>query len=151
MLVKEFMTTKLTTCHADQTVKDAADLMTKNGISILPIVDDESRLLGIVTESDFIGKEVRVPHAMASLKQLFGETFHNQDIESVYRAARDTKLEKVMSKNVKTVSKESTLTSVIDTMVANHLKRLPVIEDGKLIGIITRKDLMKAFQLLNND
>ena len=120
MQVKEFMTTELTTCSSDQTVKDAADLMTEKGISILPVVDDENRLLGIVTESDFIGKEIDVPHAMASLKQLFGQTYHNQDIESVYRAARDTKLEKVMSKDVRTVSKESTLTSVIETMVAYH-------------------------------
>lgn len=151
MQVKEFMTTKLTTCSSDQTVKDAADLMTEKGISILPVVDADNKLLGIVTESDFIGKEIDVPHAMVSLKQLFGQTYHNQDIESVYRAARDTKLEKVMSKDVRTVDKESTLTSVIETMVAYHLKRLPVIEDGKLIGIITRKDLMKAFQMLNKD
>jgi len=149
MLVKDFMTTELTTCTKDHTVQDAANIMTKNGFSILPIVDKSDHLLGIVTESDFVGKKIEIPHAMATLKELFGEVYNMSDIEEVYKRAKNTKLENVMSKSVRTVSKESTLSSVIDTMVAHHLKRLPVLEDGKLIGIITRKDLLKAFQTLN--
>lgn len=151
MIVKDFMTTEVTTCDGEHTVQDAANLMSEKGFSILPIVDEENHLLGIVTESDFVGKEIEIPHAMASLKMLFGKVYHMEDIENVYKSAKDTKLKNIMSSKVKTISKESSLSSVIDTMVNNHLKRLPVVEGGKLIGIITRKDLLRSFKQLNND
>jgi len=149
MFVKDFMTTNVVTCNVNHTVKDAAKLMAENNYSIIPIVDEKQKLLGVLTESDFVGKEVDIPHALVSLRQLFGQTYHMNDIEKVYEQAKNTPLEAVMSTKVKTVKPDSTLSSVVETMVSFHLKRLPVVENDKLVGIITRKDLLKAFNTLN--
>ncbi|MCO4794813.1 MAG: CBS domain-containing protein [Bacteriovoracaceae bacterium] len=149
MKVKEFMTKDVLTCSPEQTVQDAANLMTTNGFSVIPIADEEKKLLGILTESDFVGKEVDIPHALVSLKKLFGTLYHLRDIEDVYQNAKKVKLEKVMTKKVFTVTPETTLSEVVDIMVSKHLKRLPVVVDGHLQGIITRKDLLRAFDSVN--
>jgi CBS domain-containing protein len=151
MIVKDFMTSNVITCSPTNSVQDAANIMADKGFSIIPIVSDDNQLLGVLTESDFVGKEVNVPHALVSLKQLFGKTYHLNEIEKVYQDVKLTALEKVMTKKVRTVKPESTLSSVVDTMVSYHLKRLPVLEDGKLVGIITRKDLLKAFNRINQE
>lgn len=148
MKVNEFMSKEVITCQADNTVSDAASLMADKGFSVLPIVDAENKLIGILTESDFVGKEVDIPHALVSIKQLFGQNYHLGEVEDVYARAKDTKIGDVMSKRVTTVKPDSSLTEVVELMVAKHLKRLPVVENGVLVGIITRKDLLKAFNTL---
>jgi len=148
MLAREFMTTKLVTCSPSQIVADAAELMAKNDFSIMPVVDSNGILQGIITESDFIGKEVEIPHALVSMNQLFGHSFHLEDVEPIYAEAKSKKLSEVMTKNPITVNPDTTLTSIIELMIAKNLKRLPVVENKKLVGIITRQDLIRAFNLV---
>jgi CBS domain-containing protein len=119
--------------------------MLANGFSVVPIVDSRQHLVGIVTESDFVGKELKIPHALASIKRLFGQDFYIQDIEPIYQKAKSKKLSEVMSKNLVVVKPEDTLTDVVNIMIEKKLKRLPVVKDDKLVGIITRKDLIRAF------
>ncbi len=145
MKANEFMTKNVITCNQDQTVSEAARVMSENGFSVLPIVDNSSALVGIVTESDFVGKDVNVPHALVSLKRVLGENHHQGNIEEIYSRAKTRKLSEVMSKSPSTVESESSLSSIVDLMKTKNLKRLPVLEGGKLVGIITRKDLIKAF------
>ena len=145
MLASEFMTKNVISSKADITVKEAAEIMFKNNISCLPVVDDNENLIGIITESDFVGKEVNVPHAMVSIKRILGETFHDASIDDVFEKAKKHTLADVMSKNLHTVKPDSTLTDVVNYMISKSYKRLPVVEDGKLVGIITRKDILRAF------
>ena len=145
MQVSEFMTKNVKTIKSDCTVEEAAKIMADGGFSVLPVVDNEDKLVGIMTESDFAGKEVRIPHALGSIKQLFGQNFYFGDVEEIYKKAKTKKVSEVMSKNVKTVTLNSSLTDVIDFMINKNLKRLPVVDGNKLVGIITRKDLLKAF------
>lgn len=145
MEAKDFMSTKLISCKEQNTVEDAAKLMTENGLSIIPIVDENQKLLGIVTESDFIGKEANIPHALASIKQLFGNIFYFDKIEPIYNKAKKYPLSQVMTKNPTTVTPNTSLTNIVNLMISHNLKRLPVIDQDKLVGIITRKDLIKAF------
>ena len=145
MLVKEIMTTDLHTLTSDNTVKEAANLMLDKNISIIPVIDSDHKLLGVVTQSDFIGKKVEVPHAIMGIKQIFGETFHSKNVEDVFAAVRDKKLGDVMTTNLKTVTPEETLNHVLNVLINNDLKRIPVVEGDKLVGVITRRDIMKAF------
>ena len=145
MLVKEIMTTDLHTLTSDNTVKEAANLMLDKNISIIPVIDSDNKLLGVVTQSDFIGKKVEVPHAIMGIKQIFGETFHSKNVEDVFAAVRDKKLGDVMTTNLKTVTPEETLNHVLNVLINNNLKRIPVVEGDKLVGVITRRDIMKAF------
>lgn len=144
MKVKDFMTSNVVSCTTDQTVEEAAKLMMNNGFSVVPVVEND-QLVGILTESDFVGKEYDVPHALASIKQLFGQVFYFKDVEKIYSDAKSKKLSEIMTKNPTTVSSEHGLTDVVNTMISKGFKRLPVVDDNKLVGIITRKDLLKAF------
>lgn len=148
MLVKEFMSSGVISCSEDKTVADAAKLMSEKGISTMPVVDGAGKLVGIVTESDFVGKDANIPHALASIKQLFGENYYFSDIEKIYQNAKDKKLADVMSKKLVTVEPSTTLSELVNLMSSKKLKRIPIIEGDKLVGIVTRKDLLKAFNQL---
>lgn len=149
MIVKDFMTSPVITCDESVSLGEAVTLMLAKRISILPIVDSEEKLVGVITESDFVGKEKNVPHAFTNLRSLFGETFHMKDIEEVYLAAKSKKLSEIMSKNPISVKPKSSLTDVVELMSAKVIKRLPVVDNEKVVGIITRKDLIKAFDIVS--
>jgi CBS domain-containing protein len=145
MKVYEFMTKDVISLKFNQTVEDAAQLMLEKNISALPIVDSESNLVGIITESDFVGKKANIPHALASIKRLLGQNFYLDDIESLFAKAKKSSIEEVMTRHPKTVSPDFSLTDVVNMMIRLNLKRIPVVQDKKLVGIITRQDIMKAF------
>ncbi len=147
MKVKEFMSATPITVNSHNTVLEAAQLMIKKNISILPVVNDANELVGIITESDFIGRSKDIPHALVSIKEVLGESFNNRDIESVYKAAQNKKVEEVMTTNkLVTVTPEHDMTEVVDHMIKSHLKRIPVIDsDGVLVGIVTRRNILKCF------
>ncbi len=146
MKVKDFMTSPPLTCTVDNTVKEAARIMWERKISALPITNKSGDLVGIVTESNFVGEDVDIPHALGSIKGLLGE-FYMQDAsyEQIYTEARKKKLSQVMTKNVTVVNPETTLSEVGNLMTRKKIKRIPVVDSGSLIGIVTRKDLLNAF------
>jgi CBS domain-containing protein len=148
MKVIDIMTKDPVTCNEKQTVSDAAKLMAEKGFSVMLIINDDSELVGIVTESDFVGRDIEIPHALASLKRVLGENHYHGDIEEIYHNAKNRSLSEVMTKNPVSVGPEESLNDVVNKMNTKKLKRLPVVENGKLIGIITRKDLIKAFNLI---
>ncbi len=145
MKASDFMTKNVKTCTPDQTVQDAASLMLDNDFSVIPVVDADGILQGIITESDFISREVEIPHAMVSLKHLFGQNFNSTDVEEIYKKSKDITLDKVMTKDVKVASPDDTLNDVVSKMSGKNLKRLPIVDNGKLVGIVTRKNILKAF------
>lgn len=145
MEAKDFMTKSVITCNQNQTVEEAAKLMTEKLFSVMPVVDDQDNLVGILTQSDFVGKEVDVPHALASIKRLFGHQYYMQDIEPIYANAKQKKLSEVMTKDPITAKPETSLSAIVDMMATKKLKRVPVVENNKVVGMITRKDLIKAF------
>jgi CBS domain-containing protein len=150
MKASEFMTKNVISCKESQTVSEAAKLMTEKGFSVLPITNDSGDLVGIVTESDFVGRDVKVPHALARLKRTLGENHYKGNIEEIYERAKKRALSEVMSKNPVTVDHEDSLTTIVNIMSARNLKRIPVLQNGKVVGIITRKDLIKAFNQIGN-
>ena len=146
MRVKDIMTKDLITITPDKKVKEAAKVMADKRISSLLVTDESGRnLLGLITESDFIGKEADVPHALASIKQLFGENFYFRDIEKLYEEAKEKPIEEVMTKDIKTTNPDVFITELVNKMIEKNLKRLPVMDNGQLVGIVTRKDIMRTF------
>ena len=145
MIVNEIMTRDVITGEENQTVEQAAKIMASKNISSLPVTNNQKELVGILTESDFVGKEKKIPHALASIKQLFGQLFYFEDVEEIYKKAKKRKLSEVMTKSPTTVTPTSTLTDVVNIMISKGFKRLPVIENKKLVGIVARRDILKAF------
>jgi len=112
MQVKDVMTTQVITVKEDQTLQQAARLLSRYRISGLPVVNDDNTVVGVVTEYDVIGKE--------------GETVGD-----------------IMTRSVISVTPETDLEEVRRVLVHERIKRLIVLEQGKLVGIISRADLVK--------
>jgi CBS domain-containing protein len=145
MKVKDFMTSEVVSLNKDLTVTDAANLMIELKYSVIPIVDSEHHLVGIITESDFIGQDANIPHALASLKRVLGQISYFSNIEEIYEKAQDKPLRTVMTPNPTYVEPEDSLSYVVALMGSKNIKRAPVVDSGKLVGIVTRKDIIKAF------
>lgn len=145
MQTRDFMTTDLISCHPDDTVDMAAHKMLDHNISVIPIINDNNEICGIFTESDFVGKIVEIPHALADVTKLLGERFYFRDVDEIYKKAKTKKISEVMSHNPVTIDVNSTLNDLIHLMVTKGYKRIPVLDGIKVVGLITRKDLVKAF------
>ena len=118
MLVKDAMNRRVIVIKPDATVREAARIMTKFRIGSLIVMEDEN-LIGIITELDIIWKVVA------------------NDLNPNTTLVRD-----VMSKEVVTVKPDQSLEDAAELMVRRKIKKLPVVEDHKLVGILTATDLI---------
>ena len=149
MQVRDVMTRNVISVAANETVVNAARIMLQNRISGLPVVDAEGALVGIVTEGDFLrrgelGTERRRPKW---LEFLLGPGRMAQ--EYVHAAGR--KVEDVMTSEPATVVEDDALGTVVQLMECRRIKRLPVLRDGKIVGIVSRANLMHALVSLARD
>lgn len=145
MKVKDIMTTDLVTCAWDTSVKEAAKVMVKHQVGALLVVNDNSQTVGMLTESDFIGKTVSVSHAVVSIPQLFGETLYDASLDDIISAAGNRQVSEVMTVHLASVSPEADLTVAIKKLIDTGYRRLPVMENEKLVGLLARKDILRAF------
>ena len=142
MQVRDVMTANVISISAQATILEAARTMLRNRISGLPVVDAEGRLLGMVTEGDFlrrseIGTERRRPKW---LEFVLGPGRMAE--EYVHVAGR--KIEDVMTRDPVVVSEDDDLQTMVELMERRRVKRLPVLRNGKIVGIVSRANLMRA-------
>ena len=110
--VADVMISDVLVVHPGTTVDDAVRLIVDHRITGVPVVDDDHRILGIVAESDILGK-------------------------------RGQNVEDVMTRDVITTTEATTLDSAAEIMLTRRIRRLPVVRDGRLVGILTRADLLR--------
>lgn len=139
MKVGDVMTSEVKTISSDARLKEAATVMVKAGISGLPVVDEDRKVIGIITEADFVNAEANRSWGRQRrrlLANFLGEAEHHQA-----KTVAD-----VMSRDPHTIDRGSTVTEAARKMTDLHVKRLPVVTpDGMLEGIISRADVMGAF------
>lgn len=149
MNVKEIMTTDVITVTTEDTVEKCAKLLLEQNFSGLPVLDLEGKLVGIVTEGDLIRRASRIK-APAALALLGGYIYLDNPqkfMEDIKRAMAQ-KAGDLMSEKLVTVSSEDTIEDAATLMINKKIKRLPVVDDeGKLIGIISRRDIMNYLYL----
>ncbi len=139
MRVVDLMASEVISVRRETSLRDAARLMVEKGISGLPVTDEEGTLVGVVSEGDFLRKEVDRGDLMG--RGLLGVLFDNRD-----SLAEAETVGEVMAENVFTVSPEATLVEAARTMTSHGVKRLPVVtREGKLVGVISRRDVVAAF------
>jgi CBS domain-containing protein len=149
MRVKDVMTPKIISVGADETVVNAARLMLRHQISGLPVIDKEGELVGIVTEGDFLrrgelGTQRRRPKW---LEFVLGPGKLAQE----YVQASSKKVEDVMTPDPRTIGEDESLETVVDMMERHRIKRIPVTRGGRVVGIISRANLMHALASLARD
>lgn len=117
------MTTELILGHPKMTIEDAIKALVNNRITGMPIVDEGSRVIGVVSEYDII------------------KAIDSVDADKPLDLAR--KIE--FSRKVTTIAEETRLHEILDLFVERKIRRLPVVNrEGKLVGIITRRDIMRV-------
>jgi CBS domain-containing protein len=140
MKVRDIMTTDPVKVTGDVRLKEAARLMVHHRVSGLPVVDQAGKLVGIVSEGDFIRREAGRdrPHGVSLLDAVFGEG----ELEPV---GAETVAE-VMTRSVVTITPEATVGEAARVMGRRNVKRLPVVDlEGELVGIVSRADIVGAF------
>lgn len=142
MQVRDVMTRNVISVGAHQSVLEAAQLMLKHRISGLPVADAAGKLIGVVTEGDFLRRgEIDTQRQRPRwLEFLLGPGRLAE--EYVHSSGRI--VEEVMTANPCTVTEDDSLQTVVELMERRHVKRLPVLRDGRLVGIVSRANLMDA-------
>ena len=142
MNAADVMTTKVITVTPESSIEDAAKLMLQYRISGLPVVDQKGVLVGMVTEGDFLrrgetGTQRRRPRW---LEFILGPG----RLSSEYVQAHGRKIADVMTSDPISITEDVSLEDVVDALERHRVKRLPVMRDGKLVGIVSRANLVQA-------
>src|SRR5215471_18463161 len=142
MKAHDVMTWGAITVGPDEPVLKAARLMLQNRISGLPVVDKEGQLVGMVTEGDFLrrgelGTQRQRPRW---LEFLLGPG----PLAAEYVRSSGQKVGEIMTIEPKTVTPDTPLDEIVRLMERHRIKRLPVVQDGKLVGIVSRANLLHA-------
>jgi CBS domain-containing protein len=143
--VREAMTPDPITVLPEAPVTDVARIMIDNGIGGVPVVNSEGDLLGIITESDLIVQDTDVKFP-SFVHFLDGYVFVPGSIhrfEEKFRKAVAATAEDLMTVDVITVDAEDSAEDAATLMSKKKLKRFPVISGGRLVGIITMRDIVK--------
>jgi CBS-domain-containing membrane protein len=143
------MTRRVMSVGPDDSVVRAVRMMLQNHISGLPVVEPTGELVGIVTEGDFLRRtEIDTQHhGPRWIEFLLGPGRLATD----YVRASGRKVSEVMTRDLKTISADTPLEEVVSLMERHHVKRLPVVENGKLIGIVSRANLLHALASIATD
>ena len=143
MNAADVMTGELLSVRPDASVFEAIRVMLDHRISGLPVIDDAGRLIGILTEGDLLrrsetGTERHRPRWLEILMgpgRMAGE----------YVRTHGRKVGEIMTREVVSVTPESGLNEIVELMERRRIKRVPVLDGDKLVGIVTRADLVRAF------
>lgn len=149
MRAHQIMTRKVVSVTPEHTVLQAANLMLRNHVSGLPVIDKAGTVVGIVSEGDFLRRSeigtLRKPNRLLSL--IFG----HGDAAEDYVREHGRKISEVMTPSPITISEDASLSDIVTVMERNHIKRVPVVCDGKLVGIVSRPNLLQALASLARD
>ena len=142
MRAHQIMTRSVITIAPDSTILDAASTMLKHHVSGLPVVDAAGRLVGIVSEGDFIRRsEIGTQRKRGRwLNFLLGAGVTATN----YVHEHGRKVSEVMTADPITVAEDETLETIVTSMETNGVKRLPVMRGNKLVGIVSRANLLQA-------
>ena len=116
MIARDIMTRTVFTIQAEATAQEVAQLLAQKRISGVPVVDEHNNIIGIVTEADIISKVIREGLTVADL----------------------------MSCEVITVDEEMPASDIAALLTERRIKRVPVVSEGKLVGIVSRGDIVRA-------
>lgn len=130
MKAKDAMTSPAITVNQDASLREAGDVLARHGISALPVIDDEGQLVGILSQMDLIRFNT-------------AERPRGGGDRSGYGEPEGMRVSDVMTVEVVTVTPDTDLHTVAQRLSDSHIRQVPVVDDAQLVGIISRRDLIK--------
>src|SRR3954467_15107735 len=142
MRAHQIMTRSVVTVAPETAILEAANLMLQRHVSGLPVVDAAGKLVGIVSEGDFIRRgEIGTQRKRGRwLRFILGSAGAATD----FVREHGRKVSEVMTREPLTITEETALDEIVATMETNGVKRLPVMRSGQLVGIVSRANLLQA-------
>jgi len=122
--VRDYMSTKLITFKVDQKIEEVIDALIKHKISGGPVVNDKNELIGVISEGDCI-------------KHISESRYYNMPMEN-------NTIEKHIARNVDTIDGNMNIFDAATKFLESKHRRFPIVENGKLVGLISQKDILKA-------
>ena len=137
MILQEIMNKYPITVGKEEQLTEVAKLMVKHNLTAISVVDENNKLIGIISEGDLLYKKVR-PHAANIYYGGIGE------YDAQFKKLVATKVEEIMTTEVITAYADAEVEVTVGAMVEKHLKNLPVVDDAyHLVGMVSRHDIMK--------
>jgi len=142
--VKDIMTTDVFTLTPDMEIATAGKILLDNRINGAPVLDDSGRLVGILCQSDLIAQQKRLPiPTVFTLLDSVIQLTSKKQIEKQVRKITALTVSEAMTPNPVTVRPDSILETVAALMVESNFHTLPVIDNGRLVGIIGKEDVIR--------
>ena len=148
MLAKDIMTKDVIVVKSQDLVEDVIKILMEKNISGVPVVDEDNHIVGIVTEGDLIyrSKKLKIPSFFSILDgYVFLES--TKTIEKQLKKMAAYRVEDVMTTEVVTVEEEQTVEEVATLMTKEKINRVPVVRNNQLVGIISRRDIIRSYSL----
>ena len=148
LTAKDIMTRNVITVKPDTSIEELASLLVENRISGAPVVDDSGNLYGIVTENDLISRDKRlhIPTVVSFLDAaIYLES--SKKFEKEVKRLTATKVGEICTRKVVTVAEDASITDIATIMAEKKVYLLPVVRSGKVLGIVGKRDIVKAAAL----
>ena len=145
MTLQEIMNKYPITVGKEEQLTEVAKLMVKHNLTAISVVDENNKLIGIISEGDLLYKKVR-PHAPHYINILGANIYYGGigEYDAQFKKLVATKVEEIMTTEVITAYADAEVEVTVGAMVEKHLKNLPVVDDAyHLVGMGSRHDIMK--------
>ena len=136
MQARELMTQPVVSVRTDASLAEVARTMVECRVGCVPVVDEQSQLRGIITQTDFAANEHGVPFSMEAVLQMFSQPLSGKETEQVRHDARKTKAKEVMITEVITAIEETPVEDLAREMLRYDIDHIPVVREGMPIGMV---------------
>ena len=146
----DIMTREVITVTPDTDITQATRILLENHINGLPVVDENQRLVGIVCQSDMIAQQKRIPlPSLFTLLDGYISLTSAKQFEKEVQKIAATRVEQAMTSKPVTVGPNTSMEDIASLMVEKKLHTLPVVDEGKLVGIIGKEDMLRTLMAGN--
>lgn len=143
LVARDVMTRDVCSIGPQAGVEEIAKLLVERNISAVVVVDDDRQVVGLVSEGDLMRRcETGTERKRSKWRQIIAE---NDALAREYRLSHALKAHSIMSRHVVCVDEDTSLGRIADIFESKGIKRVPVTRQGRLVGIVSRRDLVKAF------
>jgi len=145
MNAKDIMTTNVISVFPDTKIAEAAKLLLEKHLNGLPVIDHDGTLVGIICQSDLIfqQKKIPLPTVFTFLDGLFPLTSY-KDMEKEVKKIAAATVSEAMAPSPYTVEPETSLEDIATMMVRHNIHTLPVVEGGRVVGVIGKEDVLRT-------
>ena len=149
MRAMDVMTSEVITVEQNTSVQTVAKLLAERGISAVPVVDRENRVIGMVSEGDLLQRaETGTEHRRSWWLDMMAST---NKIAGDYVKSHSGKVRDIMTRDLISVTETTPVADIAILLETNRIKRVPVVRDGKLVGIVSRANLVRALGMTINE